>query len=435
MALPSSQSQPQLPSDMTSRRRFLAIAGLAGIAGVAGALAWRSRRSAGLINPCLGPLPDELAGHPLVQEAWDGLDPALIWDSHVHLFGDGGPDSEAWFSDRAGTWRWPVAETQRRVFLNAACLEPGAAAGAGYLARLESLSAPFPAGFRMLLLAFDAFHDAEGARLDGATQLYVSNDYCARAAATLPGRFEWAASVHPYRPDAVAELERVHGLGARAVKWIPAAQGIDPGAPRCDPFYEALARLGLPLVTHAGEERALTGEQSLGNPLRLRRALEHGVRVVVAHCATMGRGRDLDAGPDGPWTDNFLLFARLMDAPELVGRLYGDLSAVTQRARAGEALRRIIERGSAGGDWEGRLVNGSDYPLPGILPLFSPDQLAAEGLLEPAAAAPLAAIRDHNPLLFDFVLKRSLRAGGRRLSPRVFETRPFFAAAPVAAGD
>ena len=413
---------------MTSRRRFLAIAGLAGLAGAAGVLAWRARRSPGLINPCLGPLPDELAGHPLVREAWDGLDPALVWDSHVHLFGDGGPDSEAWFSDRAGTWRWPVAETQRRVFLNAACLEPGAGAGAEYLARLESLSAPFPAGFRMLLLAFDAYHDAQGVRQDGATQLYVANDYCARAAAAIPARFEWAASVHPYRPDAVAELERVHRLGARAVKWIPAAQGIDPGAPRCDPFYEALARLGLPLITHAGEERALTGEQSLGNPLRLRRALEQGVRVVVAHCATMGRGRDLDAGPHGPWTDNFLLFARLMDVPEHAGRLYGDLSAVTQRARAGEALRRIIERGSAGGDWEGRLVNGSDYPLPGILPLFSPDQLAAEGLLEPSAAAPLAAIRDHNPLLFDFVLKRTLRAGARRLSPRVFETRDFFAA-------
>ncbi|HQR17232.1 MAG TPA: amidohydrolase family protein [Gemmatimonadales bacterium] len=419
---------------MTSRRRFLAIAGAVGLAGVAGAVAWRARRSAGLVNPCLGPLPDALAAHPLVREAWEGVDPALVLDSHVHLFGDGGPDSEAWFSDRAGTWRWPVAETQRRVFLNAACLEPGVGAGAEYLARLESLSADFPAGFAMVLLAFDAYHDAQGVRQDDSTQLYVANDYCARAAATRPGRCEWAASVHPYRADAVAELERVHRLGARAVKWIPAAQGIDPAAPRCDPFYEALARLDLPLITHAGQERALTGDQSLGNPLRLRRALEHGVRVVVAHCATMGRGRDLDVGPHGPWTDNFLLFTRLMDQAAYAGRLFGDLSAVTQRARAGDALRRIIERGSAGGDWEGRLLNGSDYPLPGILPLFSPDQLAGERLLDPAAAAALAAIRDHNPLLFDFVLKRSLSAGGRRLSPRVFEMRGFFTASPATPG-
>ncbi len=45
-----------------------------------------------------------------------------------------------------------------------------------------------------------------------------------------------------------------------------------------------------------------------------------------------------------------------------------------------------------------------------------------------ALAPVLAAIREHNPLLFDFTLKRHLRAGGKRFAPRVFETRPFFAA-------
>ena len=38
----------------------------------------------------------------------------------------------------------------------------------------------------------------------------------------------------------------------------------------------------------------------IGNPLRLRRALDAGVRVVVAHCASMGQDRDLDAGANGP---------------------------------------------------------------------------------------------------------------------------------------
>jgi hypothetical protein len=37
-------------------------------------------------------------------------------------------------------------------------------------------------------------------------------------------------------------------------------------------------------------------------------------------------------------------------------------------------------------------------------------------------------IRAHNPLLFDFVLKRLLRAGDRRLAPSVFHTRDFFLA-------
>jgi hypothetical protein len=35
-------------------------------------------------------------------------------------------------------------------------------------------------------------------------------------------------------------------------------------------------------------------------------------------------------------------------------------------------------------------------------------------------------LREHNPLLFDFVLKRSLRVGGKRLAPGIFETRAFF---------
>ena len=73
-----------------------------------------------------------------------------------------------------------------------------------------------------------------------------------------------------------------------------------------------------------------------------------------------------------------------------------------------------------------RLLNGSDYPLPAIMPLYSPRFLVDSGLLDAAAAAPLSAIRRHNPLLFDFVLKRHLHVGGRRLAKSVFETRRFF---------
>ena len=65
------------------------------------------------------------------------------------------------------------------------------------------------------------------------------------------------------------------GHGARAVKWLPPAMGIDPASARCDRFYAAAARLGLALLTHAGEEKAVHGaaEHGFGNPLKLRRAL------------------------------------------------------------------------------------------------------------------------------------------------------------------
>jgi mannonate dehydratase len=154
----------------------------------------------------------------------------------------------------------------------------------------------------------------------------------------------------------------------------------------------------------------------------LRRALDAGVRVVVAHCASMGEDRDLDRGPNGPYTSSFELFARMMGESRYAGRLYGDLSAITQTARAGPALARLMREES----WHPRLLNGTDYPLPGLMPIFSVDYLVSMGLLDPASAPVLTEIRRHNVLLFDFVTKRALRLEGKQLPPAVFETRAFF---------
>jgi len=85
-------------------------------------------------------------------------------------------------------------------------------------------------------------------------------------------------------------------------------------------------------------------------------------------------------------------------------------------------LVTLIERQ----DWHPRLLNGSDYPLPGVMPIFSVNALVDSGLLDPASAQPLKTIRGHNPLLFDFVLKRALRTNGKSFAPSVFETRDFF---------
>ena len=119
-----------------------------------------------------------------------------------------------------------------------------------------------------------------------------------------------------------------------------------------------------------------------GNPLRLRRALDAGVRVVVAHCASMGEDRDLDRGANGPYVESFSLFVRLMDE-KYEKRLFGDISAMTQVNRAGPALARVIESER----WHARLLNGSDYPLPGVMPIFSVDYLVSLGLIAGSAAA------------------------------------------------
>ncbi len=81
-----------------------------------------------------------------------------------------------------------------------------------------------------------------------------------------------------------------------------------------------------------------------------------------------------------------------------------DLSAVFQRNRRPEVWQAVLARQ----DWHDRLLNGSDYPLPGLMPLFAPEQIAQAGLLPAGLVPVLHRLRAYNPLLFDFVLKRSL---------------------------
>ncbi len=415
-----------------NRRR--ALAWLAGSgAAAAGGLAWRLWPEEGIVNDCPpGGTPPALLDHPAVRAAWRDLDPAQVWDVHVHVVGAGDGGTGIHVDPRMRSPWHPTHYLRYRFYLNAACAEDAAAVDAAAKASLFRRLAEFPPGARFLLLAFDYFHDEAGRPRPRRSPFAVPNDYVARLAAASGGRCGWIASVHPYRADALAALERVAAGGALGVKWLPQVMGIDPASPRCDQFYEALVRLGLPLLSHAGHEYAVAdvAAQELGNPLRLRRALEHGVTVIVAHCAAGGAGTDLDRPRSGRRIDNFDLFLRLLEAPQWEGRVFGDLSAITQVNRLGRPMRTLLARS----ELHARLLNGSDYPLPGVLPLFPARLIAASGFLDETLVPVLARLHRYNPLLYDFVLKRHLRWQGQRFSPRVFETRRVFRRA-VRAGE
>jgi mannonate dehydratase len=389
--------------------------------------AWKYWPEQGFWNPCRVGVPRHLLRHELVAAAWDGLDPAQVWDAHAHLLGEGDSASGIYVNPRMLSLASPAHYARRMFFLNGACAYSNDGnVDAAYVRRLLLALDGMRRGSKLLLFAFERAYTENGARDDERTSFYVPDAYARELAREHARYFEWVASIHPYRADSVAALEQAKRDGARAVKWIPSAMGMDPASPRCDRFYAAAARLGIPIISHAGLERAvLGGHQEYGNPLKLRRALDAGVRVVVAHCASMGQDIDLDKGTNGPKVDSFELFSRLMDLPQYQRFLFGDLSAMTQINRAGPALARVIERT----DWHARLLNGSDYPLPGVMPLFSVDYLVSLGLVQESARPVLREIREHNPLLFDFVLKRHLRSNGKGLSARVFETRRFFEAA------
>jgi predicted TIM-barrel fold metal-dependent hydrolase len=380
----------------------------------------------GFWNPCRIGLPPQLARHDLVAGAWDGLVAERIWDAHAHLLGTGDSSSGIRVNPDMESVLHPADFSRRLFFLNAGCAydAPGGSADRAYVRRMLNLMGGMRRGVKLLLFAFERAYGEDGRRQDALTSFYVPDGYARELAREHPRYFEWVASIHPYRADCVAALEEAKRDGARAVKWLPGAMGMDPASPRCDRFYEAAARLNLPVISHAGLERAVLGTdtQDYGNPLRLRRALDAGVRVVVAHCASMGRDRDLDRGPNGPLVDSFSLFARLMQEKKYEKKLFGDISAMTQVTRAGPALAKVLEQE----DWHPRLLNGSDYPLPGVMPIFSVDYLVSLKLVQETAAPVLKEIRTYNPMLFDFVLKRHLRSNGKALAKNIFETRPFF---------
>jgi predicted TIM-barrel fold metal-dependent hydrolase len=377
----------------------------------------------GVFNECVADLPADLRDSVLVRTAWQGIDATKVWDTHCHVFGNGDSGSGLWFNPRMESlWR-PREYLQREFYINAACVqyEPGRV-DASFVQRLIQQCRAMPDGFHVLLFAFDWAHDDAGVPMREASTYYAPDDYLAALAAKFPAQLQWAASIHPYDPRALERLDAAVARGARAVKWLPSAQNIDPASARCDRFYAKLVASRLPLIVHAGDERAVHGfGEHLGNPLRLRRPLDAGVRVVVAHCASLGDGEDLDHKGATTRMSNFDLFARLMDEPRYDKLLAADISAITQYNRA-EVIAPLLQRQH----WQARLLNGSDYPLPGVVPLVNLQGLVERQVLDAQAVEPLRRLRQINVLLFDFVLKRSLALKGQRFAPVVFETAPFF---------
>jgi uncharacterized protein len=351
-----------------------------------------------------GPLSDEAQG--LIARAWKGLDPSKVLDTHVHVVGLGTGGTGCTVGERMQSMSNPAEYFKFSIYLNASGVTDLSRADQQYVERLSSLvSSQRPHG-RLLLFSFDRAYDDAGQPLPNDTEFFTPVEYVASLAKARPDLFVACASVHPYRADAVEALEKAAALGCIAVKWLPNAMNIDPSSARCDASYEAMARLGLTLITHAGEEKAVHSEerQRLGNPLLLRRALEHGVRTVVAHCASLGQNPDLDV-PEKPWVDNFELFMRLMREPKWNGLLFGESSALTLVNRVGRPLETVLRDDAV----QARMVNGSDYPLPAINALMQTGAIVKAGFLTEDERVLLNEIDRHDPLLFDFVMKRTLR--------------------------
>ncbi|HET6976855.1 MAG TPA: amidohydrolase family protein [Pyrinomonadaceae bacterium] len=354
----------------------------------------------------------------LIKRAFDDIDSQRLIDHHVHIAGLGVGGTNAFVNAKMLTWRHPFHRLKLKVYMSSSGVSDENNADPQAFARLANLVRSIKDHGKHRLLAFDKNYRKDGSVDLEKTEFYVPNEYVFELAERHPDLFVPNISVNPYRPDAIAELEKWAQRGARIVKWLPNAMGIDPSDPQCDSFYQKMKELDLILLSHGGEEKAVEADedQKLGNPLLLRRALDHGVKVIVAHCAGLGTNEDLD-DRDRKQVSNFDLFLRLMDEKRYEGLVFGEISAMTQFNRSGN-LRTMLARE----DLHERLVNGSDYPLPAVNLLIRTRPLVKQGYITNSEARSLKEIYDYNPLLFDFVLKRTLKLPG---TSRPFPARIF----------
>jgi hypothetical protein len=207
---------------------------------------------------------------------------------------------------------------------------------------------------KVVVLALDGVIGEDGELDRERTQTYVPNEYLARELVPFDNLL-FGASINPYRKDALERLEQAKRQGAVLVKWIPGIMDIDPSDPAIAPFYERMRDLGIPLLSHAGQERSFgESNDALGDPRLLELPLKMGVTVIAAHLASTG----IIEGQDN--------FDRLLPLFDKYDNLYADFSALTQINRRGYLLRALARE-----NLHERLVYGSDWPLQ-FFPLVSP---------------------------------------------------------------
>ena len=358
----------------------------------------------------------------LIEQAFEGIDPARAVDFHTHIIAIGTSVRDAFVNPkmRSGV---NLERLKFLIYVSAASVKNIDDADREYVARLIRLARGARRQGKYRILAFDKHYNQDGSVNLAKTNMYIPNQYIVDLARQHPDMFLPVVSVHPYRPDAIQELESWARAGVKYVKWLPNAMGMDPASKSIEPFYRKMKEHNMILLSHAGEEQAVEAkeDQRLGNPLRLRKPLDMGIRVIIAHAASLGTCDDLDSR-EAKKANCFDLFLRLMDEAKYVGLVFGEISAMLQFNRMPVPFSTLLKRQ----DLHSRLVNGSDYPLPAINALIRTRSLVSDGFITSEERTALNEIYDYNPLLFDFVLKRTMRhpETKQKLAPSVFMENP-----------
>jgi len=290
-------------------------------------------------------------------------DERKVIDMHVHVAGRG----DVWKED---LW-WSKQFENGLAFKSLTVLKGWGCKPVGDWLMVDALTDQAAKAKRIdyaVVLAFDNVYDPDGTYRgpkrpnpkEVLSTLYVSNRFvvelCGSNPKLLPG-----ISVHPFRPDALKELDDYKDK-AVLCKWMPSAQLIDFDNPRVqgklERFYAKLAEIKLPLLLHTGIETSIPtvykDYEKFNSAKYMETALEKGATVIVAHCGCSY----FDLLQDNMVDDTIRLFKRMQDEGK-DWKLYADISALFTPFRK----RKILDTVFAKIPPE-RLIYGSDFPNP-----------------------------------------------------------------------
>lgn len=364
----------------------------------------------------------------LIEQAFEGIQGDALRDYHVHMLGMNTGENGTWVNEEwQSPWSGLIHYFQFEIYKSAAVVTDEQQADALYLARLKDLIQFMPERGKFGIMAFDFFHDEQGRPDRELSTFHVPNEYVMKIFRENPDIFFPIISIHPYREDATTALRHYAQQGVRFVKWLPNAMGIHPASEAMQdklvPYYRIMQEYDMTLISHTGVEVATEAEayQRFGNPLWLKHPLDMGVKVVMAHVASLGECEEEEADICAPGTPYIDLAIQMLEDPKYAGLVFADISAMTQYNRH-HNLDKILSKPSI----HSRLINGSDYPLPAINIVIRTRSLVSSGHINAEERDALNEIYDYNPLLFDLVLKRTLRHSktGRKFPPSVFVEHP-----------
>ena len=130
------------------------------------------------------------------------------------------------------SWLYPLHRLRTAVYMSGANVTDRSQADQQYADRLVNLIRNIEGGGKGHILAFDHHYNPDGTINQEKTNFYTPNEWVFSLVDKYPDVFAPTISVHPYRPDALAELEKWAKRGARFVKWLPNAHGMNAAEDR-----------------------------------------------------------------------------------------------------------------------------------------------------------------------------------------------------------